>query len=73
MDRLERDFSAEIDFFLLDVDAAESRPYFDEYAIRSRSTYVLLNSTGEEVMRWSGPINGDQVAAELEAYLETME
>jgi hypothetical protein len=71
VDRLERDFSAEIDFFVLDIDIAESRHYLDEYAIRSRSTYVLLDSAGEEVMRWSGPLNEELVALELENFLET--
>lgn len=41
----------------------------DTYGIRSRSTYVLLNGAGDEVMRWSGPIDGDQIAAELTAFL----
>jgi hypothetical protein len=71
VDRLERDFSGEIEFIVLDVDLAESRLYMDEYAIRTRSTYVLLNASGEEVMRWSGPLDGDQVAAELTEFLES--
>ena len=57
---------------MLDVDIPSSRQYLDEYAIRSRSTYVLLNADGEEVMRWSGPINGDQVSADLESFLEAI-
>lgn len=73
MDRLERDFGTEIDFIVLDVDLAEARLYMDEYAIRTRSTYVLLNAAGAEVMRWSGPLNGDQVAAEMANYLATNE
>ncbi|WP_420631402.1 hypothetical protein [Candidatus Leptofilum sp.] len=70
MDRLERDFSAEIDFFLLDVDIADSRLYMDEYAIRTRSTYVLLNAAGEEVMRWNGPLDGNQVTADIISFLD---
>ncbi len=70
MNRLEQDFSAEIDFFVLNVDLDDARRYMDEYAIRTRSTYVLLNTAGEEVMRWSGPLNSDQVAADLNDYLE---
>ena len=73
MDRLEGDFSVDVDFFILDIDKAESRQYLDEYAIRTRSTYVLLNAAGEEVMRWSGPLNGDQVAAEITAFLTSSE
>ena len=72
MDRLERDFSEEIDFFVLDVDLNESRRYLEEYAIRSRSTYVLLDGAGEEVMRWNGPLNEELVVIELEKFLETV-
>ena len=69
MDRLEREFGNEVDFFVLDIDFPDSRAYLDQYAIRIRSTYVLLNAAGEEVMRWSGPLNGDQVTAEIANYL----
>ena len=69
MDRLERQFENEVDFFVLDIDFPDSRTYLDQYAIRIRSTYVLLNAAGEEVMRWSGPLNGDQVTAEIANYL----
>ncbi|MCA9919252.1 MAG: hypothetical protein KC445_14935 [Anaerolineales bacterium] len=73
MDRLEREFGDEIEFFVLNVDIVEARRYMDEYAIRSRSTYVLLNGAGEEVLRWSGPLDGDQVAAELSEFLASSE
>lgn len=73
MNRLEREFGDEIEFFVLNVDIVEARRYMDEYAIRSRSTYVLLNGAGEEVMRWSGPLDGDQVAAELSEFLASSE
>ncbi|MEZ4589557.1 MAG: hypothetical protein R3D55_00210 [Chloroflexota bacterium] len=73
MDRLEREFGDKIEFIVLNVDLAEARRYMDTYAIRSRSTYVLLNGAGEEVMRWSGPLDGDQVAAELAQFLSDLE
>lgn len=73
MDRLEQDFGDEIEFFVLNVDFPEGRQAMDTYGIRSRSTYVLLNGAGDEVMRWSGPIDGDQIAAELTAFLENSE
>ncbi len=69
MDRLEQDFGDEIEFFVLNVDFPEGRRAMDAYGIRNRSTYVLLNGAGEEVVRWSGPIDGDQIAAELTAFL----
>ncbi len=50
---------------------ADSRLYMDEYAIRTRSTYVLLDAAGEEVMRWNGPLDGDQVAADIASFLES--
>ncbi|GJM41827.1 MAG: hypothetical protein DHS20C20_21090 [Ardenticatenaceae bacterium] len=58
---------------MLDVDIADSRPYMDEFAIRTRSTYVLLDAAGEEVMRWSGPLDGDLVAADITSFLESVE
>lgn len=73
MDRLEQQFGNEIEFIVLDVDLVETRRYMDAYAIRTHSTYVLLDSEGEEVNRWSGPLNEDQVAAELAAFLEANE
>ena len=73
MDRLKQDFGNEIEFFVLNVDFPEGRQAMDTYGIRSRSTYVLLNSAGEEVMRWSGPLAEEQVAAELAAFLEAGE
>ena len=73
MDRLERDFSDHIDFFELDIDLPNAQVYLDEYAIRTRSTYVLLNSAGEEVKRWSGPLSGDFMVTELDSLLETVE
>ena len=73
MDRLEREFGDEIEFFVLNVDLVEARRYMDAYAIRSRSTYVLLDGAGEEVMRWSGPLDESLVAAELANFLENGE
>ncbi|MBK8906153.1 MAG: hypothetical protein IPM53_33550 [Anaerolineaceae bacterium] len=73
MHRLEQDFGDEIEFFVLNVDFPDARQAMDAYGIRNRSTYVLLNAAGEEVMRWSGPLEGEQVAAELAAFLESGE
>jgi hypothetical protein len=72
VNRLEEQFSDQIDFFVLDVDKPESDPYFDEYAIRSRSTYVLLDENGNELRRWIGPLLGDAVAAEIEEILMSL-
>lgn len=71
MNRLEQEFSDEIDFFVLNVDFPDAQAAMTTYGIRSRTTYVLLNANGEEVTRWSGPLAEDQVAAELAAFLET--
>lgn len=73
MDRLKQDFGNEIEFFVLNVDFPDARQAMDTFGIRSRSTYVLLNGAGEEVMRWSGPLEGEQVTAELAAFLESGE
>ena len=72
MNGLEQAFSDQVDFFPLDVDKQESRPYFDEYAIRGRSTYVLLDAEGNEVRRWIGPLNAT-IDVELEALLAELQ
>ncbi|KAA3664714.1 MAG: hypothetical protein DWQ04_04285 [Chloroflexi bacterium] len=73
MHRLEEQFSGRVEFFVLDVDKPESRPYFEEYAIRSRSTYVLLDGNGNELKRWVGPLSGDSVAVEMNEILQSLQ
>lgn len=66
---LEETFSDRVDFFVLDVDVPESRPYFDQFAIRSRSTYVLIDAEGNELGRWAGPLNEAAVTAQMNNWL----
>lgn len=63
---LEQAYSGPIEFYVLDVDLPESRPYFEEYAINGRSTYVLLDKEGNELKRWVGPIRETQMKREIE-------
>ena len=66
---LEKAYSDQIEFYVLDVDLAESKPYFEQYAINGRSTYVLLNPAGEELKRWVGPLREDQMKSEIDALI----
>lgn len=69
MNGLEERFSAQVDFFVLDVDEPETAAYMEQYLIRNRSTYVLLDGNGEELGRWAGPLNEAGVAAQMERLL----
>lgn len=44
-----------------------------EYLIRDRSTYVLLDGNGEEIGRWIGPLNEAGVAAQMEKLLSELQ
>lgn len=69
MNGLEQRFSEQVDFFVLDVDLPDTAVYMDQYAIRGRSTYVLLDPEGNELGRWAGPLNEAGVAAQMENLL----
>lgn len=73
MHRLESEFADRIDFFVLDVDRPESRTYFEAYSIRSRSTYVLLDGSGQEVRRWVGRLSETAMMEELTSLLVELE
>ena len=70
MHGLEQKYRDQIEFYVLDVDLAESKPYFEEYAINGRSTYILLSPAGEELKRWIGPLSEDQMRREIEGLVE---
>lgn len=63
---LEQEYVDEIEFYVLDVDLAETRPYLEQYAINGRSTYVLLNAEGKEMQRWVGPIREAQMKRDID-------
>ena len=69
MNGLEDTFSDRVDFFVLDVDNPDSRAFMEQFAIRNRSTYVLIDAEGNEIGRWVGPLNQAGVTAQMENWL----
>ncbi|MEM7333749.1 MAG: hypothetical protein AAF490_16800 [Chloroflexota bacterium] len=69
MNGLEAAFSDRVDFFVLDVDNPETQAYMEQFAIRGRSTYVLIDAEGNELGRWFGPLNEAGVTAQIENWL----
>ena len=63
------DFDTELDFIALNIDDAGSMPARQQYDIVSRSQYILLDASGQEVLRWVGPLNANQVIADINAHL----
>ncbi len=65
MNRLNDEFSDEIDFFYLDVDHTDTMQLVLPYGVRTRSSYVLLDANGEIVTFWTGPLNEEVVQMRL--------
>ena len=65
MNRLNDEFSDDVDFFYLDVDYADTMQLVSPYGVRARSSYVLLDANGEKVTFWTGPLNEEVVQARL--------
>ena len=72
MDRLENQFNEQVDFFRLDVDNPEARSVLQEFNIRQRSTYALIDAEGNVVKLWIGYLDEDMVAAELQEELSKL-
>ena len=66
-------YSDRIDFFVLDVDRSDSAGYMEQYYMRSRSTYVLLDPQGETVGFWVGPLDSKSMIAQLDSLLAEMQ
>ena len=57
MNELNRQYSGQIDIFYLDVDEPETAALMEQFDVRRRSTYLLLDESGAEIARWVGPLN----------------
>lgn len=70
MHRLEDTYAGQVTFFHLDVDM----PAYDKarqlIGVTGRSQYYLLNTDGEVIARWFGPLVYEQVSAEIDALLQ---
>jgi hypothetical protein len=69
---LSTQFGERIDFIHLNIDDPNTRPARDRFGFTDRSQYALLDSAGNIVERWFGPLNIDTVSAFLENYLGTL-
>ncbi|MCP4428459.1 MAG: hypothetical protein GY803_28580 [Chloroflexi bacterium] len=69
MNRLNEQFSDQIDMFYLDIDVDGTSSVMADYHIRDRSTYVLLDADGAEITRWVGPLSYGGMASEIESAL----
>ena len=63
MHGVRQSFAEELDYFLVDVDKPGSRDVMDQLGVRSRSTYLLLDADGNEILRLIGPL-GSRAAVE---------
>ena len=69
MNRINDQYSGDIDVFYLDVDDPSTSEIVQPFGVRARSTYVLLDANGERVTFWSGPLNEQTVQASIDALL----
>lgn len=72
MNRLERDFKEQVDFFHFNIDRPEFDQIREELGLFRRSTYILLDPEGNEIRTWIGPLEQqamlDQMAELLADY-----
>lgn len=72
MNGLEERYNDQIDFFHLDVDQAVTLDLRQQFSIVGRNQYVLVDSNGEVIERWVGPLSEGNVEAVLLNYLATV-
>ncbi len=72
MNGLTADFGERIDFINLNIDDPNTRPARDRFGFTDRSQYALIDSAGNIVEQWFGPLNIDVVSAYLSNYLATL-
>lgn len=66
MDRLERDYGDQIDFVHLNYDRPEVPPFLEQYNVRRRSSYVLVDPEGNMIDQWVGPIQWEALNTAIE-------
>ena len=73
MNGTQKELQEEVDYFIVDVDKPGARELMDQLGARTRSTYILLDSSGEEIWRFVGPISSqsEMVAGIRAAIAET--
>jgi hypothetical protein len=56
VNRLERDFETQADFFHFNIDRHEFDAIREQLGLFRRSTYILLDPDGNEIRTWIGPL-----------------
>jgi thiol:disulfide interchange protein len=69
---LTADFGERIDFIHLNIDDPTTMPARERFGFNDRSQYALLDSAGNIVEKWFGPLNIDEVSAYLGNYLASL-
>ena len=73
VNRLEEEFSAQVDFFHLDIDQSIINAVRERYGIRNRSEYLLLDAEGNVIKKWFGSLSYIMVSEFLGEYLGAVE
>ena len=68
MNGVQQTFKDEVDYFVVDVDKPGSRDVMDQLGVRNRSTYILLDAQGNELLRLVGPLRSQ---VDVEASITT--
>lgn len=68
MNGVQQTFKDEVDYFIVDVDKPGSRDVMDQLGVRNRSTYILLDAQGNELLRLVGPLRSQ---SDVEASITT--
>ena len=71
MNGLKTKFAGQVDFFDLNFDDPGLDGLRTEFDISGRSQYMLIDSNGQIVRRWFGPLS-PTINQEVEALLEDM-
>lgn len=72
MNGLTADFGERIDFINLNIDDPNTLPARDRFGFTDRSQYTLIDSAGNIVHQWFGPLNIDEVSVYLSDYLTSL-
>ncbi len=72
MNGLTTQFGERIDFINLNIDDPNTRPVRDRFGFTDRSQYTLIDSAGNIVQQWFGPLNIDVLSTYLSSYLASL-
>ena len=73
MSGITRIFREDLEVVDLNIDDPSLDDTRTKYGITGRSQYVLVGPDDEVIQRWFGPLSFEDVKAEIETYLATLE